>query len=431
MSDTPIIRSGDLRAENRYRLLETLRRHGPLSRAALGERTGLSQAAMSTLITALGTEGTLETTIVRAAGDGAAASRRGRPQTVVALAPSAASVLTVTLTIDRLRGAVVDYAGTEILSDERTLDTRALDAAALLEAIGTAAEKLLAAAPGGRVAHLGIAFQGITGNASGELLWSPIIGARDVPLGAALERRFGAPASVSNDCAMIARALRQWHGEALGPSFATVLFSHGVGLALTLGGRSFAGIRSSALEIGHLRFERDGALCRCGRRGCIEAYAADYGIARLAGGGPLDTPPPGRVAPDVLARLIEAARDGERAAVQAFAIAGAAVGEGLADLFTLLDPMPVALVGRSDEAFALMSDGLRGALSTPQYERSGVGVSPRAPPRAPLHAFPEDDPLLHGGLALDTLDALDRRVATASPPSGDKPRSRRHRPARA
>ena len=163
---------------------------------------------------------------------------------------------------------------------------------------------------------------------------------------------------------MIARALRQWHGEELGPSFATVLFTHGVGMALTLDGRAFAGIRSSALEIGHLRFERDGALCRCGRRGCIEAYAADYGIARLAGGGPLDTAPPGRVAADTLDELIAAARRGERAAVQAFAVAGAAVGDGLAELFILLDPMPVALVGRSDEAFSLMSDGLHAALAS-------------------------------------------------------------------
>ena len=35
----------------------------------------------------------------------------------------------------------------------------------------------------------------------------------------------------------------------------------------------------------------DGALCRCGMRGCIEAYAADYGILRAAYSVPDSTPP--------------------------------------------------------------------------------------------------------------------------------------------
>ena len=396
MSGTPIIRSGDLRAENRYRLLETLRRHGPLSRPALGERTRLSAAALSTLIAPLVAEGALEISSAR--------GRRGRPQTSVALAPAAASVITVSLSIDRLRTAVVDYGGSALIVDERALDTRALDETALLDCVGQAVSALAALAPGERVERLGVAFQGVTENGSGALLWSPIIGARAVPLRAALEERFGIPASVGNDCALIARALHQRHLDTLGPDFATVLFTHGVGLALTRGGRPVSGIRSSALEMGHLRFERDGALCRCGRRGCIEAYAADYGIERMARGGPPHDSPLGRLDPDALDRLIEAAHAGEARAVRAFAVAGAAVGEGLAGLFTLFDAMPVALVGRSDKAFALMAEGLRGAL-----EEAGRGNG--APPLA-LHRFDEDESLLGGGLSLDTLDALDRHIAT-------------------
>jgi len=434
MSGSPIIRSGDLRAENRYRILATLRRDGPLSRTTLGERTSLSQAAISTLSGQLAIEGVLDgdngsrparSATRPASRDSSPApavdgpTRRGRPQTLVALEPDSASALIVSLSIDRLRIALVDYGGTETHVRERGLDTRALDARTLLRSVGDSVARLVRQAPPGRIMHIGVAFQGTTANASGDLLWSPVIGARHVPLGTALARRFGVPVTVNNDCALIARALRQTHADVLGGSFATLLFRHGVGLGITLDGQPFAGIHSSALELGHLPFERGGARCRCGRHGCIEAYAADYGIVRLAGSGPLDADPPGRVDPAELDDLVAAARRGEVPAMQSLAVAGAAVGEGLCMLFMLLDPMPVALVGRSDEALALMNDSLHGTL-----EAGGHGEPPPV-----LVGFADGEPLLHAGTALDALDALDRRVAARTVAAATDPGARR--PARA
>ena len=36
------------------------------------------------------------------------------------------------------------------------------------------------------------------------------------------------------------------------------------------------------MEIGHTKVQLDGALCRCGQRGCLEAYVADYALVREA-----------------------------------------------------------------------------------------------------------------------------------------------------
>jgi len=409
-----IIRSGDLRAENRARILRALRHQGGLPRAALGEATGLSQAAISALTVQLADAGILDITTRPNVRSRTGTPSRGRPQTLVALAPAASHVLTAALTIDQLRTAIVDYAGNELAAREHKLDTRALETEALLAVVIDSIESMIRQSPNGRVGHIGLGFQGVTGNERGELLWSPIIAARRVPLGETLTRHFGVPAEVNNDCALIASALHQSHAHRLGPNFAAVIFSHGVGLGLRLEGRAFTGVRSSALEIGHLRFAQHGALCRCGRRGCIEAYASDYGIERLARDASLDEKPPGRVNTAMLSQRLQQALDGEAQARLAFATAGAAVGEGLAALFALFDSMPVAIVGRSDAAFSLMAETLRGALDAAGRDATGDACD--------LHCFADEEPLLHAGLAFETLDSHDRTIAMTptETPSGDR-----------
>ncbi len=98
------------------------------------------------------------------------------------------------------------------------------------------------------------------------------------------DSEFGCPVKVANDCSMIAVALRWLEPERYGRDCLAVLLSHGIGMGLYLNGQLFAGRSSSAAEFGHMLYKHNGALCRCGSRGCIEAYAGDYAIWRSAHG---------------------------------------------------------------------------------------------------------------------------------------------------
>lgn len=400
MPISAIIRSDDLRSENRRRILNTLRSTGPSTPASLVELTGLSAASISTLSSQMIDQGIL---LSGKFPDKSTKGTRGRPKSQLSLNPQAGDVVTVNLTIDRIRVQRVNYAGTVVQSHDATLDTRDLSVQQLLD---TTIDAVEAACPDNarqNLHHIGVSFQGMTEHESGDLLWSPIISHRNVPLGNALHDRFGVTNSVNNDCRLISQALSRYHNDSLGRSFATVLFSHGIGLGLYLDGQPFAGTRSSALEMGHLRFEHNGALCRCGKRGCIEAYSADYGIERLARGQSVDDTPSGRVSDQSMLELIEQAQQGDRAAVQAFTVAGAAIGEGLVSLFTLLDPMPVALVGHSDRAFELMQGGITSILR--QNLRSEVDL------KGLLNYFDNVDPLLDQGLILNSLNHVDRQFS--------------------
>jgi glucokinase len=101
------------------------------------------------------------------------------------------------------------------------------------------------------------------------------------PLGKQLRKRLGAPVALGNDVqvatdAEAALGAGRDHGSMLG-----VFWGTGVGGGIVLGGRPWVG-RGGAGEIGHVCVKVGGALCPCGRRGCMEAYAGRNALERHA-----------------------------------------------------------------------------------------------------------------------------------------------------
>jgi glucokinase len=92
------------------------------------------------------------------------------------------------------------------------------------------------------------------------------------PLAATLEKALGCSVKVGNDVGVATNAEFKLGAGRLYESLLGVFWGTGVGGGLILGGRPWTG-RGAAGEIGHVVVEIDGALCTCGRRGCMEAYA--------------------------------------------------------------------------------------------------------------------------------------------------------------
>ncbi|WP_328291274.1 ROK family protein [Kineococcus sp. NBC_00420] len=94
-----------------------------------------------------------------------------------------------------------------------------------------------------------------------------------VDLVSGLTQRTGFPVALGNDANV--GLLGEWlAGAARGAeNVLGVWLGTGVGGGLILQGRPFHGARGGAGEIGHIVVREGGALCSCGRRGCVEAYA--------------------------------------------------------------------------------------------------------------------------------------------------------------
>ena len=103
-----------------------------------------------------------------------------------------------------------------------------------------------------------------------------------VPLAELLAASVDLPVTVGNDANV--GAVGEWvAGAARGARFVLGVWAGtGVGGGLVLDGRPSEGAFGGAGEFGHMIVRADGALCGCGRRGCVEAYAGRANMEREA-----------------------------------------------------------------------------------------------------------------------------------------------------
>ncbi|MFS0822707.1 ROK family glucokinase [Bacillus sp. 1P02SD] len=103
------------------------------------------------------------------------------------------------------------------------------------------------------------------------------------PLKAELEKTIGLPAAVDND-ANVAAIGEMWKGAGEGAKdLICVTLGTGVGGGIISNGEVVRGVNGAGGEIGHITsIPEGGALCGCGKTGCIETIASATGIARLA-----------------------------------------------------------------------------------------------------------------------------------------------------
>lgn len=398
---TNAVRPDDVRKANRRRVIATLRRGGAMSRTDITAYTGLSAATVSAITSDLLTQGVL---IQPEHGEQAHAGR-GRPKVALGLNPDAALVGAVIFQLHSVSAHIIDYSGITVSTSATTIETLTAHSEALRSALVDCLEKALTplGARRGKLRRMAAGVQGVTDVAGTMMQWSPITREKALPIAAWLEAAFSAPARLSNDCDMIARALNWRDPERYGSNFGAVLLDQGVGMGLYLRDTIINGTRSSGIEFGHMTHIPGGALCRCGNRGCIEAYAGDYAIERRANGEDTGKSPTGMVHEPDLEGIAKRARAGDALALTAFREAGAAIGYGLANLFALVDPFPVAMVGSGTAGFDIMEPAIRDALDHTMGGRMANGLT--------IDHYLDEQPLMREGCAVSALFVLDEELA--------------------
>lgn len=391
-----------VRRQNRAVVIAALRRHVTLSRTELSATTKLSPSTVSAITSDLIDEGTL----IERREPEINGTRRGRPQIAISLNGLRAYVLSCELTHNQLSVGVSNYTGQTISEMEDRFATSHCPPDELLTRFTRLMQAALDNASVTSPSAIVVAVQGRTDAEGRDLLWSPVVKGRNIHLADFLESQFGCPVTIANDCSMIAIALRTLEPDRYGRDVLAVLLSHGIGMGLYLNGRLFSGRRSSAAEFGHMLYKHDGALCRCGARGCIEAYAGEYAIWRNAHQLPEDMLPPMEIGALDMYALAHKARLSDGPERRAFKQAADAIGTGLAGIFALIDPVPVAFVGAGTVSFDIAEPHIRACIAG---SNSGAFAD-----ELEFDIYASELPLIRKGATVTALASVDDMISIAN-----------------
>jgi glucokinase len=175
----------------------------------------------------------------------------------------------------KIQAVVTDGDG-HVLADFREPTPVSGGPAGVAEAIATAVRKAAEAAElePSALAGIGVGSPGAVDARAGT-----VAHARNLPdwegsypLAKALGDLVGAPVALGNDVQVATNAEFELGAGKPYASLLGVFWGTGVGGGIVLDGRQWLG-RGAAGELGHVVVKQGGALCTCGRRGCMEAYA--------------------------------------------------------------------------------------------------------------------------------------------------------------
>lgn len=347
----------------------------PCTRSQLVERTGLTRAAVGSLLAVLAEAGLVDERDAAGEPSASAGPRRpGRPSLLVTCADRTVS-LACEITADEVVVAVVELGGRVVgrLATEHDGPVSS-DPRRLVREVGRLSRELLGALPPGSVLlGAGVAVAGIVERASGRVVLAPNLGWAEVPLAAMVGAELGGavPVWVANeaDLGLVAECRR---GAAVGCDDVVYVSAEvGVGGGVLVGGRAVHGAGGFAGELGHLPVRIDGEPCRCGARGCWETEIGEAALLRRAGRA-VTTGRRGVAWTEARARV------GDERAIAAFHETGTWVGTGLAGLVNLLNPEVAVLGGYLAAAFDLVAPAVSAELEARALgvARQGVRVVP-------------------------------------------------------
>lgn len=384
----------------RQQVFDRIRAQGLIPRVTLARDLGVSPATVTTITQELIEAGLIEET---AAGG---ASGRGRPAVALGVRAGAHVVAGLKLSDREHTAVVADFSGRMLADDAVARESGPATLEDLLSAVEVLLDKVCAKAGIARAAlsGVGIGVPGFVDHEAGMVHWSSTLLEREVPLARAATQRLGCPVAVDNDANLVALA-ELWFGAGRAlADFAVVTIEHGVGMGFVMNHRIYRGAQNLGMELGHTKVMLDGALCRCGQRGCLEAYVADYALAREAVTA-LNLNH--RQSPSMnvlLESLYQHAKAGNSTARSIFRRAGRYLAMGLANVVNLFDPALIILSGERMKYDYLYAE------ETLAEMRDLVINSGRPSPPIEIHAW-GDLLWAHGAAALALGQVSDRVLA--------------------
>lgn len=261
------INSGIMKKLNRSMVLDCIRR-APISRAGIAVQTQLTRASVTQIVDDLMRDGLVtEHSAISSSGP-------GRKQMQLALVQDAMILAGVDLNSDVYELGLMNLGGKVLFSDGGIVAGRSVEDVLdeIAQKLKTAVEKLDSAMH--RMYAVGVTAPGPLDVAAGKINNPPCFPAwHNVPVVEMLKKRLGWDVYLGNfSNALALDELYFGIGMQGVEDFMVLYVDECVSTGFVLDGRLFCSKRGFAPEIGHISLKREGPLCACGNRGCLEMY---------------------------------------------------------------------------------------------------------------------------------------------------------------
>ncbi|MFZ5909975.1 MAG: ROK family protein [Chloroflexota bacterium] len=347
-------------------VLRYVHNEAPVSRAQIATATGLNKSTVSSLADEL-----MERQLIHEIGINAGVT--GRPATLIEINPQAGCIVGVELGVDFVAVALTDFRGKIIWREKVNADPAQVQEKMIAQtlplvgqAIEVSREKNL------NLLGLGLATPGTVDLNEGVLIFAPNLHWKNVPLRKIYSENTGLKVFIENDANAAALGEHLFGAARRCTDFIFVFAGVGIGGGLFLNGQLYRGKNGYAGEIGHspIMAGPTQSPCHCGNRGCWETYANQYSIIQRAQARlevKRDSIIPRLMAEQgaslSIAIIKQAADEGDIEALESFAEAGVAMGQGFAALVNMFNPEKIFLGGPLSFAGKYMLPSIKEAVS--------------------------------------------------------------------
>lgn len=349
------------KAINQFNILNAIRKAGMISRVEIAALTGQSRASVTNITARLIKEKMIFEKETRTS------PARGRRRIMLALNPEAAYVVGAKLSAFQVSFAVTNMQA-DVLSSlivPVRIGKRPVNFVADL--IEEGIRHCVAEARLGlkQISGIGIGIPGFVDSERGVTYWSPLYKKGNATLRDLMQDRLKISTFIENDANTVTLA-QQWFGEGKGVNnFLMVTVEHGIGMGIVVNGQIYRGHKGIGAEFGHMVIRPGGERCRCGKRGCIEAYVADYRILKKA----KDACRAGKwhcngLSSLTIEEVTSIAKNGEPALRKIFKRGGEILGLGISGLTQIFNPEKIIIAGEGVRAGGLLFEPMKKMIRT-------------------------------------------------------------------
>lgn len=328
--------------------MRALRRQGSISRTEISDITGWSKAKASQEIRSLVDKGYL-------AEVGEGASKGGRKPRLLGINNELGYMVGVDIGATSIDVALADVTGKIIQRCSQAADVRNRPEVLLGTCVQLIKELVsLQGCQTDQILGIGVGVPGPVDFARGVLVAPPLMpGWENFPIRNFFKESFpSAYIVVDNDVNIMALG-EQRAGDGAGiDHFIFVKIGTGIGAGIISNGKIHRGSDGCAGDIGHICVDKEGPLCTCGNKGCLEAMSAGPAITSKAmeaiqnGSSPILSQMRKSNGDVIRPEDVNVAcREGDQAALDIIRASGQMVGDVLASLVNFFNPSHIFIGG--------------------------------------------------------------------------------------